>query len=93
MTASAPIAGMATIRLIDVQRENGMLDLVEELRSACQQAPPRDKVVTIHLFGIRNALRLRGVNMRDFAASAGVGKSFGPEIYKGVRLSEFVKII
>lgn len=44
-----------------------MDDLAAELRRACQSAAKNDRVVTIHLFGIRNAERLKGVNLKFLA--------------------------
>jgi hypothetical protein len=70
-----------------------MSDLVEELRQACAAAPKGEKVVTIHLFGIRNAERLKGTNLQELAERAGIGASFGTELRKGVRLAEFVRLL
>lgn len=67
-------------------------NLVRELRDACARAPSGDKVVTIHLFGIRHASELDGLNLQELAERAGIGKSFGTEIRKGVRLAEFVQL-
>lgn len=69
-----------------------MQDLIQDLRMACERAPKGDRVVTIHLFGIRNAGRLKGVNLGDLAERAGLGSSFGTELRKGVRLAEFVEL-
>jgi 5-methylcytosine-specific restriction protein B len=69
-----------------------MTNLVEELRLALIAAPKGDRVVSIHLFGIRHAKRLRGANLRELAERAGIGPSFGTELRKGVRLAEFVEI-
>lgn len=70
-----------------------MLELAEELRKACAAAPKGERVVTIHLFGIRNASRLEGINVNELAERAGIGKSFGTELRKGMRLAEFVRLI
>jgi hypothetical protein len=69
-----------------------MTDLSEQLRAAIEAAPKGDRVVTINLFGIEHAARLEGVNLRDLAGRAGIQKSFGTEIRKGVRLANFVQI-
>lgn len=69
-----------------------MSELAEELRRACAEAPKGDKVVTIHLFGIRHAERLKGLNLQELAEGAGIGASFGTELRKGVRLADFVAI-
>jgi len=70
-----------------------MRDLVEELRQACSHAPAGDKVLTIHLFGIREVRCLQGVNLRELAECAGIGASFGTELRKGMRLAERVRIV
>lgn len=69
-----------------------MSEIAEKLRRVVDAAPKGDKVVTIHLFGIQHAQRLNGVNLQDLAERAGIGKSFGTELRKGVRLAEFVEI-
>ena len=66
--------------------------LVEELRAACNGAPSGDKVVTVHLFAIENADRLREENLHDLAERAGIGRSFGTELRKGLRLSTHVQL-
>lgn len=70
-----------------------MTDLAEDLRRACAASAKGDKVVTIHLFGIRHAEGLKGANLQDLAERAGIGASFGTELRKGVRLAEFVRIV
>jgi hypothetical protein len=69
-----------------------MNDLTEELRAALQAAPRGDRVVSIHLFGIRHAECLKGVNLGELAERAGAGASFGTELRKGVRLADHVVI-
>jgi hypothetical protein len=46
----------------------------------------------MHLFAIEHAARLRGVNLKELAARAGIGESFGTELRKGIRLAEYVQI-
>ena len=67
-----------------------MDELAKELGRLRAAAPVGDKVVTIHLFGIDNARRLDGRNLGDLAERAGIGKSFGTELRKGVRLAQYV---
>lgn len=71
---------------------DGMNDLADELRKAVDAAPKGERVVTIHLFAIRHAARLSGVSAHELAERAGIGKSFGTELRKGIRLAEFVEI-
>ncbi len=67
-------------------------DLAKALRDTCDRAPKGDKVVAIHLFGIKNAAHLAGHNAHEIAERAGIGKSFGTEIRKGMRLADHVVI-
>ena len=69
-----------------------MTELVEQLRTAIERAPKGDRVVSIHLFGIRHAERLKGVNLKELADRAGIGASFGTELRKGMRLAEHVQV-
>ena len=69
-----------------------MRDLADKLRNACRSAAKGDKVVTIHLFGIQNAALLDGMNVHDLAEEAGIGRSFGTELRKGVRLADYVQV-
>lgn len=70
-----------------------MNDLVEALNKACAAAAKGDKVVTIHLFGIEHAARLKNLNLSDLAGRAGISEKYGTELRKAVRLSDYVKIV
>ena len=67
-------------------------DLVRDLREAREQAPEGDVVVRIHLFGIRHARALAGVNLRVLVQLAGVPKPYMTEIRKGMRLADYVTV-
>ncbi len=69
-----------------------MKDIADELRAACKDAKKGDTVVTIHLFGIAHAERLKGHDLKALAARAGISETYGTELRKGVRLAEYVKI-
>ncbi|WP_432815356.1 HTH-like domain-containing protein [Sphingorhabdus sp.] len=69
-----------------------MSDIVDELKQTVAAAGKGDKVVAIHLFGIRHSQRLDGMNLHDLAERAGIGKSFGTELRKGVRLADHVSL-
>ncbi len=64
--------------------------LVRELHDAWANAPEGDIVVRIHLFGIRNARRLDGVNLRALAEAAEIPLTYATEIHKGIRLADWV---
>lgn len=65
-------------------------ELTRALRDAVLGAEDGNKVVAIHLFGIRYAEALDGRNLAELVDRAGLGKSWVTEIRKGVRLAEFV---
>lgn len=67
-------------------------ELTRALRDAVLGAEEGNKVVAIHLFGIRYAEALNGRNLTDLVDRAGLGKSWVTEIRKGVRLAEFVTL-
>lgn len=69
-----------------------MKDIVEGLRAACERAKKGDTVVTIHLFGIEHAERLKGLDLKALAARAGISETYATELRKGVRLADYVKI-
>lgn len=67
-------------------------ELTRALRDAVLGAEDGNKVVAIHLFGIRYAKALDGRNLTELVDRAGLGKSWVTEIRKGVRLAEFVTL-
>lgn len=69
-----------------------MDDLVKQLQQALNAAPKGNRVVTIHLFGIKHAARLTGIDLQELARRAGIGKSFGTELRKWVRLASHVEL-
>ncbi len=66
--------------------------IAKELRDACERAAKGERVVSIYLFGIRNADRLRGQNLREIANRAGISEAYGTELAKAVRLAEHVTL-
>ncbi len=67
-------------------------ELTRALRDAVLGAEEGNKVVAIHIFGIRYAEALDGRNLTELVDRAGLGKSWVTEIRKGVRLAEFVTL-
>ncbi len=57
-----------------------MSALATSLREFCRSAGRGNKVVAVHLFGIRNAAALNGMDLHDLADRAGIGRSFGTEL-------------
>ena len=61
------------------------------LKDMCDNAPSRDKVLVVHLFGIvyGNKLKANGLRTRDVMNGAGIG-NLGPTLNAGIKLSEYV---
>jgi hypothetical protein len=66
--------------------------LIRALRDAREQAPDGDVVVRIHLFGIRHARQLQGVDLKALTQAAGVPTTYATEIRKGMRLADWVTL-
>jgi len=70
-------------------------DLSEILKDMYENAPKKEQVVHIHLFGIKYAEIIKKNNFRiaELIEKAGMKKSYKIEISKGIKLSKFVKSI
>ena len=66
--------------------------LAAELRKSVEKAGYGERVVAIHLFGIRFSKDLKRRNTKEIAALAGLPESYGTEISKGAKLGSFVTI-
>jgi hypothetical protein len=75
-------------------REEKMLigDLADELKRAYSTAPEDEKVVNIHLFAIKFAKEIEGKSCKDIAIRAGISKTYGTELRKGVNLAKYVRL-
>ena len=71
-----------------------LAELGQTLGDAYQNAKEGEKVVTIHLFGIRYAdqIEASGAIAKEIAKEAGIPDSYGTEIQKGVHLAKFVSL-
>jgi len=67
-------------------------ELANELADAYRRAAHGDKVVSIYLFGIRNAANIAGSSPYEIAVRAGLPRSYGTEIAKAIRLAEHVTL-
>mgnify|MGYP003644554707 CR=1 FL=1 len=52
--------------------------------------PATGKAVSVHLFGIRHAEELGGMNLKEVATRAGISENYATEIRKGITLAPFV---
>lgn len=67
-------------------------ELATILRNTCDRAPSGEKVVSIHLFGIRYAGELDGISLRDLVEAAGINAPYATEIRKGMNLAAYVTL-
>ena len=67
-------------------------EAIRILRVMYDGAPWREQVAHIHLFGIKYADELEGLNFHDIAEQATHKRSYGSEIYKGRRLAKYVTL-
>ena len=65
-------------------------ELAEKLRSMWEAAPEGGKTPMVHLFGIRYAHELEGMDLEAIAELAGRPHSMGTEIRKGRGLAQYV---
>ena len=61
------------------------------LREMYDSAPDREKVVQIHLFGIKYANEIEGLTNMDIVRHAGLYESYSTEVAKGRRLAKYVR--
>ena len=58
----------------------------------CQDAPPKEKALSIHLFAIKYADQIRDMSAKDIAGGAGLPESYKIEIRKGLNLAKYVEV-
>ncbi len=63
------------------------------LRGMYVWAPDGEKVVQIHLFGIKYAREIESMSLAELVAQAGLPDSYKTEVNKGKNLAPFVKVI
>ena len=57
-----------------------------------EKAPAKEKALSIHLFGVKYADDIRDMPSQTLAIRAGLGKSYGSEIRKGINLAKYVQV-
>lgn len=65
-------------------------EAIIELKKMYENAPYRDQVTMIHLFGIKYATELKDLHIRTIAVRATGKASYVTEINKGIRLAKYV---
>ena len=61
------------------------------LRKMYDEAPPKEKVTFIHLFGIRYAQEIDSMSLRGLVDRADLPRSYDTEIHKMRKLAQYVK--
>ena len=67
-------------------------EAIRILSDMYSKAPDRETAVQVHLFGIKYADQLKGLNLRDIAERATGNRNWGTEINKGRNLAKYVKL-
>ncbi len=57
-----------------------------------REAPDGEKVLSIHMFGIKYADQIRDMSIKDIVVGAGLPKSYPTEIRKGINLAKYVEV-
>ncbi len=55
-------------------------------------AERKEVALSVHLFGIKYADQIGNMSANDIAIGAGIKKSYGTEIRKGMRLAKYVEL-
>lgn len=64
----------------------------DKLRDMYNNAPDKERVTFIHLFGIKYAQEVDSMSIPELVKESGISKSFATEVYKGIRLAKYVNI-
>ncbi len=57
-----------------------------------EEALPKEKSLSIHLFAIEYADKIRDMSVKDIAIGAGLPESYKTEIRKGINLAKYVEV-
>lgn len=68
------------------------LDAADRLKRMYNNAFPGEKVLQIHLFGIKYAEDLADLDVKAVVEAAGVHESYDTEVRKGMRLARHVTL-
>ncbi len=65
-------------------------DLGRILIDMYENAPRKEQVTSIHLFGIRYAGEIKNVGIKSVVDASGIPLSYRAEINKGIKLADYV---
>lgn len=57
-----------------------------------ENAEPKEKALSIHLFGILYAADIKTMSAKEIAIGAGLPESYKAEIRKGINLAKYVEV-
>lgn len=68
--------------------------LGQKLKDMYDNSPHNERVLMIHLFGIKFAdiIRANGYNAREITEAAGINNSYQTEVNKGIKMAKYVEI-
>jgi len=71
-----------------------ILELGQILKEMYSNAPNKEAVTQIHLFGVKYAdeIRKNGLSIAEIVKISGIGKSYVTEVNKGVNLAKYVSV-
>lgn len=67
-------------------------ELCDALADFYRKSEKGESSTAVHLFGIKYAAALQGKNIELICEAAGLTKSWGTEVRKGMRLARYVEI-
>jgi len=72
--------------------ENQLASILNEMY---ENAPSKERVVHIHLFGIRYADEIKKSNVtpKEIIEASNLNNSYATEIGKGIKLSKYVRLL
>lgn len=57
-----------------------------------QEALPKEKALSIHLFAIKYADKIEALTAKDIVIGAGLPESYKTELRKGINLTKYVEV-
>jgi hypothetical protein len=65
--------------------------LGKKLKEMYDNAPRKEQVTWVHLFGIRYAEQIKEIGIREVIEQSGILSTYGAELSKAIRLAKYVK--
>ncbi len=65
-------------------------ELGQILADMYENAPRKELVVMVHLFGVQYHKEIRELGLKDIIEASGIPSNYGAEVNKGVNLAKYV---